>query len=149
MGYADAGMNVRLATAGANGNIHWYGGTGIPTGLYAPDGRRIDPLSSPEAFDTAGTEADLTTFNGLDPTGSWSLFVADVSDSGGQTTVLSWGLQIDGISPVPEPVNGALAIFGALAALAGLARRTLKSLSRQREVIRTTPADRPGCGRGR
>ena len=42
----------------------------------------------------------LGSFLGLDPNGSWSLFIADYS-GGGVTTVQSWGLQMD-IVAVPE-----------------------------------------------
>jgi hypothetical protein len=112
-GYADAGMHITLSTGGANGNIHWYGGNGIPTGVYAPDGRAIDPLSSPAAFDTASTSAGFGSALGLDPNGSWTLFFSDVSADGGHSTLSSWSMNI---TAAPEPVTTALAIFG-LAAL--------------------------------
>jgi subtilisin-like proprotein convertase family protein len=97
-GYGDAGLNVTF-TDSASVNIHNYGGGFVPTGNYLADGAGF-----------AGGN-----FLGLDPNGSWSLFVADYS-AGGVTTVQSWGLQMD-IVAVPEVetwVAAALAgLFGA------------------------------------
>ena len=107
-GYADSGMTITLATSGVYENIHWYGGKGMPTGTYLPDGRAIDPLSPPAAFDTASTTANFDSMVGLDPNGSWTLFVGDVSSGGGQSMVSSWGLQL---VAVPEPSNTAF-VFG-------------------------------------
>jgi hypothetical protein len=87
-GYSDGGMNVTLADSGTafgvtQGNIH-SGGGGALAGLYNPD----------------NTSGSLMSFLGVDPDGTWTLFIADTS-SGGLTTVQSWGLQID-IVAVPE-----------------------------------------------
>ena len=101
-GYANAGMNITLSSAGANGNIHWYGGANIPTGSYQPDGRAIDPLSPASLFDTADPRADFRTFIGEDPNGKWTLFLADVSAGGGESALLGWSLTVGAI-PVPEP----------------------------------------------
>lgn len=109
-GYGDAGMTVVLNDAGALGDIHGYGGAGMPTGSYIPDGRNISPLSSVSLFDLASPTARLNSFNGLDPNGSWTLFVADVS-RGDQSTVTSWGLDI---AAVPEPaslIEGSVAVL--------------------------------------
>ncbi len=89
--------------------------TGIPSsgvafGSYQPDAREVDPDF---ALDTSPRTAFLSSFNGLDANGEWTLFVADVS-SGGQMTVDSWSLEIQG---VPEPstmIITALSIFGLL-----------------------------------
>ena len=102
-GYANAGMNITLTAGGAQGNIHNYGGAAVPSGAYQPDGRQIDPLSSPAMFDTAGTDANLGSFTGLNPNGQWTLFIADVVTGGGQSTAISWGLEVDAIVEVPEP----------------------------------------------
>jgi subtilisin-like proprotein convertase family protein len=107
-GYADAGLNVTF-TDGAANNIHFYqsvGGYSISGGAaWQPDGRTINPVTSPpEAFDAPGTMI-LGAFRGMNPNGSWTLALADVSDGGGQTTVVSWGLDI---TAVPEPANTAL-----------------------------------------
>jgi len=81
-GYGDAGMTVTLAATGTS--IHQYGGgstfSAAPTGTWAADG---------------GTLGSFTT-----QSGTWTLFVADLS-AGGVTTVNSWGLQMD-IVAVPE-----------------------------------------------
>jgi hypothetical protein len=96
-GYDDAGFNaVTLADGGANGNIHTYGGGLVPTGTYAPD---------------SGGLTFAGTFGGLTPNGNWTLFLADLSSGGGQSTLVGWSLSI---TAVPEPVNVALAIFAAV-----------------------------------
>jgi subtilisin-like proprotein convertase family protein len=106
-GYGDAGMNVTLDdAAGAGANIHLYGGGGVPTGTFEPDGRTADPVTG--NMTPLGT-AFLSAFNGMtDGNGNWTLFIADVS-GGDVSTLNSWTLQI---AAVPEPrslVEGAVA----------------------------------------
>jgi subtilisin-like proprotein convertase family protein len=108
-GYGNAGMNVVLNDAGGV-NIHSYGGAGVPTGTYAPDGRNIDPLSLPATFSATLPTALLSSFNGLNGNGSWTLFIADVS-GGDVSKLTSWGLDI---AAVPEPaslVEGSVAVL--------------------------------------
>ena len=94
LGYGNAGMNVTLSATGAGGDIHNYGGLGVPTGAYQPDANNAGLLP------TAGSGL-LSSFNGFNnPGATWTLFIADVS-GGGVTTVNSWGLQMD-IVAVPE-----------------------------------------------
>ena len=111
-GYADAGMNIQFqAGAPAVGDIHEYrltlsGSESTPlggplTGIWMPDGRAVDPGLS---LDTDPRTALLSSFNGLDPNGEWTLFVADV-DGGGVSTLRSWGLEVQG---VPEPGTSSL-----------------------------------------
>lgn len=50
------------------------------TGTWQPDGRTNSPGS---VLDSQPPDAFLSSFNGLDPNGDWTLFVADVS--GGDT----------------------------------------------------------------
>ena len=100
-------MNVVLNDA-ASVNLHSYGGGGVPTGPYAPDGRNISPLSSPATFTLTSPSAMLDSFNGLNANGSWTLFIVDVS-SGDQSTVTSWGLDI---AAVPEPASMVLFLIG-------------------------------------
>jgi subtilisin-like proprotein convertase family protein len=51
----------------------------------------------------------LSSFNGMDPNGQWTLFIADTS-AGGEGTLVNWGMQI---TTVPEPSMAALiAVFG-------------------------------------
>ncbi len=73
-------------------SIHNYDGTGTS---YQPDG---------------GT---LSSFNGLNPNGDWTIFFADMASGGGDSpsTLVSWGLDI---AAVPEPVNTALCVFAGL-----------------------------------
>ena len=113
-GYSDAGMNITLSDSAPNGDIHFYQGVTGPlggqlTGTWQPDGRNIDPLSTPSMFLGASRSATLSSFYGDNPNGTWTLFLADMS-SGGQSTVVSWGLDI----VVPEPQSMALLGLGAL-----------------------------------
>jgi subtilisin-like proprotein convertase family protein len=108
-GYGNPGMNVTFSDA-ASVNIHSYGGVGVPVGSYQPDGRNINPLSSPATFSSTSPTTPLSSFNGLNPNGNWTLFIADVS-AGDVSTVTSWGLDI---AAVPEPRS---LIEGTLAAL--------------------------------
>jgi subtilisin-like proprotein convertase family protein len=86
---------------------------GAVTGIYQPDGRITDPYF---ALDTDPRPAMLSNFIGLDPNGTWTLFVAD--QSAGQTSTLqSWSMTITG---VPEP---SAALLGGLGVLLLLRRR--------------------------
>ena len=113
-GYGDGGMNVTLTAGGSD--IHNYENgdytltAGQLTGIWSPDGRHIIPESAAGIFNTADRTALLSSFTGLNPNGIWTLYVADVN-GGDQSTVTSWGLDID-VASVPEPgsmVEGALA----------------------------------------
>ncbi len=53
---------------------------------------------------------NLNVFNNTVATGTWTLFIADMSP-GDTSTLVSWGLDI---TVVPEPVTRALLIFAAL-----------------------------------
>ncbi len=95
VGYGNAGFNnVTLADGGAGGDIHSYGGTGVPTGTYAPD---------------SGGVTFAQKFGGLDPSGNWTISFFDLSTGGGTSQLTSWSLDI---TAVPEPVNVALSVFG-------------------------------------
>jgi subtilisin-like proprotein convertase family protein len=114
-GYADAGFSITLDDA-ASSDIHNYGGNGgaALTGTWQPDARNVNPAT---ALNTDPRTAFLSAFNGLDPNGSWTLFIADLV-GGDQSTLVSWELDI---TAVPEPTTVALGIFGGLlAAGAGL-----------------------------
>lgn len=100
---------------GALVDIHAYpGSASLPlNGIFQPDGRTIAPLSPPAAFDDALRQNDgnpLANFNGMDASGTWTLFLADVSN-GEQTVVQSWGIRIEAI---PEPASSALTLTGIL-----------------------------------
>ena len=110
-GYPNSGMLVTLTSASTANDIHFYqnfspayNGSGQLTGTWQADGR-TSPLDT--------SRGSLSSFNGLDPNGTWTLFFADLSP-GDQSTLVSWSLDI---TTVPEPVPLALAIFAALAAL--------------------------------
>ena len=95
-GYGDNGLNVTFSDTGSS-DIHLYQtvpgySTGIANGsIWQPDGRAVSPLSVTGADPRT---ALLSSFNGLDPNGDWTLFVADLSN-GGVSTVVSWGLDIE------------------------------------------------------
>lgn len=79
--------------------------SGSAAGFFQPDARSIDP---DYALDSSPRTAFLASFNGLDPNGEWTLFVADLS--GGDEMVLNgWGLSLQG---VPEPSVALLAALG-------------------------------------
>ena len=58
-------------------------------------------------LNTSGRSAYLNAFNSLDPNGTWTLFIADLS-SGDTSTLVSWELDI---TAIPEPAHWALGIF--------------------------------------
>ena len=92
-GFSTAGMNVKLDDS-ALLNIHDVSAPGAqPAYSYAPDGRNISPLASAGSFDSGYPLALLSSFNGQNANGNWTLFIADVS-GGGVSTVTSWGLDI-------------------------------------------------------
>ena len=70
--------------------------------------------------------AFLSSFNGLDPNGSWTLFLADMS-GGDQSTLASWSLEI---SIVPEPTTVALMVFGVAGLGVWVSRRLRTSLAK-------------------
>lgn len=99
-------LTVILADSAAS-DIH----TGIPnldsvSGTFQPDARAIDPANS---LDTTPRTAFLSSFNGLDANGNWTLYVADVA-TGDTMSLQSWSLTVTG---VPEPTTGVLILFGA------------------------------------
>lgn len=138
LGYQDSGMNITFFDGsdpnGTHKDFHLYqddpvyslvqnGTTPVVTGVFKTDGRNINPLSSGTAFEAAGRTATLAGFQGIDPNGTWSLFLADVS-SGGSSRLMSWGLDF---SPIPEPHQYAMVIGAGLLAFALYRRRALKS----------------------
>ncbi len=119
--YPDAGFGLNNASAlftfddQAGQDVHLYrtfaytlNGSGQLTGTWQPDGRAIDPLSAGSVFDSAARSKLLSVFNGADPNGTWTLFVADMS-SGGEGTLVNWNLNI---TAVPEPATAALLFCG-------------------------------------
>jgi subtilisin-like proprotein convertase family protein len=136
-GYQDSGMNVTLYDGTDPNGTHTYFGiqyyqtdstfydpnlSGV-TGIFKTDGRNIDPMSSGTAFDAAERTKTIAGLQGIDPTGDWLLFAADVS-AGGNSTIRAWGIDL---TPIPEPQSYAMAIGAGLMAFAVYRRRTLKS----------------------
>lgn len=114
LGYGDDGVDIMLNDAAPDGDIHLYQdtvvpGSGLPlTGLWAPDGRNVDPVN---VLNTDPRTALLSSFNGLNADGTWTLFVADL-ESGAQHRVSDWSMDITG---VPEPGTASLLALGTLA----------------------------------
>ena len=101
-GYNDSGFNVTLSSDVGLQNINTFttGNGGVVTGIFAADGRNIDPLSSPSVFDSALVTAGLDVFTGgYSPNGEWTFFIADLS-GGGVSTLNSVMLTI--ITPEPQ-----------------------------------------------
>lgn len=109
LGYSDTGMNVTFSDSG--NDIHnyqlfspTYSGDQL-TGVWAPDGRNVDPET---VLDTDLPTAMLGSFNGTDPNGAWTLFLADL-DFGDQGTLVQWGVIV---SAIPEPSTWTLLGLG-------------------------------------
>ncbi len=118
-GYDDAGFSIVVRDSAAT-DVHTYGGVngGTLTGAWQPDGRTVSPQL---VFDSSPRTAMLGTFNGMNPNGTWTLFVSDMAGGpGSQSTLVDWSLDVN---PVPEPVNVALGAFGLLAGLTAAGRR--------------------------
>jgi hypothetical protein len=130
-GANDFGFDDAAAT-----DIHTYalGAAGDPVlGLFQPDRRAINPQW---VLDTSLRGSGLSAFNGLDPNGTWTLFLSDMAIGGGDShpILLDWSLEI---TSVPEPANPALAILAGLAVLVGTWRSGCwkgKSRARVRQI---------------
>lgn len=123
-GYSDAGFNITLSDSAANGNIHNYQNVAgyaalLQGGTWAPDGRNIDPLSAGSTLIAAPTTSDFSVFNGINPNGTWTLFIADLASGGGTATLDSAVLDV---TTVPEPSTWVL-MGGGLATVVLLRRR--------------------------
>ncbi|MGA2246323.1 MAG: PEP-CTERM sorting domain-containing protein [Verrucomicrobiota bacterium] len=134
-GYSDTGFNVTFDDSAA-GNIHHYqdfvydlNGSGQLTGTWQPDGRAIDPQSSPSQFDSTSPTALLNSFSGTVPNGTWTLFLADLS-SGAQSTVINWSVNID---TVPEP--GTLSLFTLCGCLVAWLATLLRAATRSQRAF--------------
>ncbi len=112
-GSAVSGMNVTFADSYLT-DIHTFVGSPL-NGNFAPDGRNLSPFS---VLDTDPRTATLSSFNGQNAGGFWTLFLADVSPLS-ISTIQSWSVNIT-TAPVPEP--GSAALLG-LAALFAVVRR--------------------------
>lgn len=90
-----SGLNLQLADHFLT-DVHTVPGNPL-TGQFAPDGRFTNPFT---ALDTDARSAMLGSFAGLDPSGDWTLFFADVAPLA-TATIQSWTVNI-GVA-VPEP----------------------------------------------
>jgi hypothetical protein len=84
-------------------------GDGQQIGTWSSDGRAIDPLSDLSIFATNQPSSLLNSFQGTNPNGTWTLFLADLS-GGEQSTLVNWHLNIE---TVPEPSTWILFGIGA------------------------------------
>jgi len=134
----DAGFSVLLDRVGYSGSGYGYGDSGFDVTLSATGNPIESYQSHSPTFNEAGqlqgtwqAHSGLGSFIGLDPSGTWTLFVADLS-GGGVTTVQSWGLQMD-IVAVPEVEAWiAAALAGAFGAF-WLNRQIWKGIKPRRE----------------
>ncbi len=111
-GSGASGMNVEFSDSYLT-DIHTGAGN-PPTGNFAPDGRFVNPFT---ALATDPRTAMLSSFNNLDPSGTWTLFLADVSPLG-VSTVLGWTVTVGTAVPEPDPA----ALLGLGIAMAGAAK---------------------------
>ena len=125
-GFGDPGFNVTFNDSASFTNIHFYqdyahalDANGALLGTWVSDGRAIDPLSDPSVFSTNVPSAFLDSFEGTNPNGTWTLYLADLSN-GGESTVNGWGLNI---TTIPEPTTSSLFAIGIAIVLA---RRRMK-----------------------
>jgi subtilisin-like proprotein convertase family protein len=96
-GSATVGLAITLIDD-AYSDVHTVVPTsgGLLAGTFQPDGRIADPLL---VMDTDPRPAMLSSFDGIDANGIWTLFVADQS-AGFTSTLESWSLTV---TAVPEP----------------------------------------------
>src|SRR5437016_5831158 len=93
-GYSDGGFGVTFDDQSSQTvDFHRYQTQSVYTSSaiqggthWRPDGLNIDPASSGSTFDSTTPTALLSSFNGLNANGSWTLFMADVS-GGAQNTL--------------------------------------------------------------
>lgn len=121
-GYGNTGFAITLSDAGAHPieNYQNYSYTTTVSGQVQ---------GTWQANDGSATFGGIGgTFTGLDPNGTWTLFLSDRSQVD-QSMVVNWSLQIEA---VPEPATWALIGFGVSFAGVGMVRswrqRRLKSV---------------------
>lgn len=103
-GASDAGMRVTFSDDAVT-DAHAATGLALLTGSLQPDARETDPL---EVLDSSPRTAFLSSFQGLDPNGEWTLFLVDAS-GGNVSTLVSWGLTIRGTGTSPQVLFNAWA----------------------------------------
>ena len=101
-GYTDTGLDVTFDSAAAN-DIHSYHNITTPpagsplSGIWQPDGRKIDPAA---VLDTTARSTTLTSFIGVSGSGEWTLFVADL-ETGATNQLTAWELELVGAALPP------------------------------------------------
>jgi len=101
-GATGSGMNISLVSSGGgNGNIQSETSGSALSGTY-------------------NSAASFTSWNGIDPNGTWTLYFSDTIAGGGNATLNGWSLDM---TSVPEPVNVALGMFAVFALGASVIRR--------------------------
>lgn len=122
-GYSDSGFSLTFSDS-ASQDIHQYrvslGGapSGLVSGNWQPDGRRVDPLVS---LDTSPRTAFLGPLGQMDPNGQWTLFVADM-EAGGTGKLTGWEVRATAV--VPEAPALMLLGIGSVACVAFRRRRS-------------------------
>jgi subtilisin-like proprotein convertase family protein len=117
-GYGDPGMAITLTT------------TGNPVESYQDYSPAYNGNS--QLTGTWQSHSGLGSFIGLDPNGTWNLFIADLS-GGGVTTVQSWGLQMD-IVAVPEVESWIAAALAGVFAAFWLNRQIWRGVESRRQA---------------
>jgi subtilisin-like proprotein convertase family protein len=100
IGSLASGLDVTFTDTGANGDgdIHLGPSSGgAVTGIWQPDARTAIPILgyANSVLDTSARTAFLSSFDGLNPNGNWTLFVADLAP-GGVGTLDGWSVTVDG-----------------------------------------------------
>ena len=122
-GYSDSGFTLTFSDSALK-DIHQYrvslGGpqTGLVSGTWQPDGRRVDPLVS---LDTSPRTAFLDPLGQMDPNGQWTLFIADM-EAGGTGKLTGWEVRATVV--VPEAPALMLLGIGSVAWVACRRRRS-------------------------
>ncbi len=123
-GYSDSGFQLTFSDS-AQYDVHKYrislGGepVGAVTGIWQPDGRRVDPSA---ALDTSPRSAPLTPLGQIDPNGQWTLFVADL-EAGGTAKLTGW--EVRALAVIPEPSTLSMLGMGLLVWMGYRGRRPL------------------------
>ena len=119
---ADAGVPDGYSTSGFNNiTLGMLGTPDIHTVASPNQGAPYEADGRLAYTDTARANT-LTVFSDANPNGAWTLYFSDLSPLN-QSTLTAWNVNIDLLTPVPEPVNVALGVFGALFAGVGILRR--------------------------
>lgn len=88
-GFSTSGFGSITLDQSAGASIHTV--ENPAGGTYRPDSGTLN-------------SGGLNAFNGLNPNGTWTLFLADLGN-GETSTLVSWSLDIEAVPPVPEPTT--------------------------------------------